>query len=215
MKIVMTGPPGSGKGTQGKLLSKEFSIPHISIGRLLRGLAEKDTEEGRSINQIIDSGKLVPTEFVIEEVAKRIQADDCRPGYILDGVRRMEEAESLHERIGFDRFVHINISEEETHARLGTRTTCKACGEVYGPAHVPKTPNQCDSCQGALSKRDDDTYEVIQQRLAIFKEEGQPILDYADSLGILSVVNGEQSLDVDENVNAVFMDIKSIWELKT
>lgn len=191
----MTGPPGSGKGTQGKILSKNLKIPHISIGGLLRKLANKDSVLGREINEIIDTGKLVPTDVVINQVTERIKERDCIDGFILDGVRRLEEAIPLQEKIIFNKFIHINISEKESHTRLGSRKNCPLCGEVYGPAKLPKEKGRCDSCEGKLYQRDDDTYEIIQQRLDVFKEEGQPILDFADSLNILSVINGEQSLE--------------------
>ena len=190
MKIVMTGPPGSGKGTQGKKLSKNLMIPHISIGGLLRSLANKDSVLGREINEIIDTGKLVPTNVVISEVTERIKEKDCIDGFILDGVRRLEEAVPLQEKILFNKFIHINISEEESHQRLGSRQNCPLCGEVYGSAKLPKEEGKCDSCESNLYQRDDDTYEIIQQRLDVFKKQGQPILDFADSLNILSIING-------------------------
>ena len=202
----MTGPPGSGKGTQGKLLSKNLNIPHISIGSLLRKLSNEDSELGVKINSIIDTGRLVPTEVVIDQVTRRIVSTDCNKGFILDGVRRVEEAVPLNEVITFDRFIHINISEEESHSRLGSRKNCPSCGEVYGPAKLPKIDGYCDSCNQLLYQRDDDTYEVIQQRIDIFKSQGQPILDYADSLGLLNIINGNQK------INDVLSDIKKIFE---
>ena len=204
MNIVMTGPPGSGKGTQGKLLSRNLNIPHISIGSLLRKLSNENSDLGRKINSIIDTGKLVPTEVVIDQVTRRITSIDCKKGFILDGVRRVEEAIPLNEGINFDHFIHINITEKESHIRLGSRMNCPSCGDVYGPAKTPLREGYCDSCNQLLYQRDDDTYEVIQQRIDVFNKQGQPILDYAESLGLLNVVNGNQK------INDVLSDIKKM-----
>ncbi|RLA86133.1 MAG: adenylate kinase [Deltaproteobacteria bacterium] len=202
MNLVLLGPPGSGKGTQAKRLSERLGIPHISTGDILREAVREGTALGKEAKRFMDEGKLVPDEVVIGIVKERLRGEDCEKGAIFDGFpRTVAQAEALDrimEELGrrVDRVIDIEVSEEEVLRRLTGRRTCKNCGAMY---HVvfnpPKEPGVCDRCGGELYQRDDDREETIRERLRVYREQTEPLIDYYRSKGILYSVKGEGKIE--------------------
>jgi len=194
MKIVFIGPQGCGKGTQAKRMSRRLGILHISTGDLLRG-AEGDLR--RELDEYMNSGKLVPDELIVKILKERINQDDCKNGFILDGFpRNLNQAELLKEIVDIDKIVEIGLSDEEAVKRISGRVNCTGCGESYNTltdAH-PKVEGKCDGCGGELVRRADDSEEAVKKRLEIYHSETEPVLDlYKDEV---VRINGEQSIDV-------------------
>ncbi len=202
MNLVLLGPPGSGKGTQAKRLSERLGVPHISTGDILREAVREGTPLGREAKRFMDEGKLVPDEVVIGIVRERLRGEDCEKGAIFDGFpRTVAQAEALDrimEELGrrVDRVIDIEVSEGEVLRRLTGRRTCKNCGAMY---HVvfnpPKEPGICDRCGGELYQRDDDKEETIRERLKVYREQTEPLIDYYRSKGILYRVKGEGKIE--------------------
>ncbi len=185
MNIVLFGPPGAGKGTQGVRLAEEKSIAAIAMGDMLRQAVAEQTPLGVQTKQFMDAGKLVPDAVVIGMIEETIVEEDASNGFLLDGFpRNVAQAESLDEmlsRHGFalDAVVFLDASEELLLERLSGRLICKACGfgfhRHYSP---PREAGCCDRCGGELYQRDDDNEDVIAQRLHVYQEQTAPMLDY-------------------------------------
>lgn len=190
MKLLFVGPQGSGKGTQAKIISDKFRIPDISMGGLLRD-AKGDLK--KEIDFYINKGQLAPPEIVVEALKQRIEQEDCKNGFVLDGFPRSEEQVRLSKGIiDFDRVILIDISDEEAMRRLGSRLTCKKCGGVFNKiTNPPKEENKCDDCGGELFVRDDDKPEAIKKRLEIYHKETKPVLEYYEFIRI----NGAQEIN--------------------
>jgi len=191
MKLVFIGPQGSGKGTQAKIISEKLNIPHISTGDLLRN-AEGELKE--KINSILNSGKLISDELVLDLLKKRISEDDTKNGFILDGFpRNLKQAKMLKKITKIDKIIEISISDEESIRRLSGRLNCKNCGAIYnintGPK--PKIDNKCDKCNSDLYQREDDKPEAIKRRLETYHKETEPILENYPHVKI----DGEQSIE--------------------
>jgi adenylate kinase len=196
------GPPGAGKGTQAEYIVSEFHIPHISTGDAFRLAMSQGTELGAKAKQYVDQGLLVPDEITIGIVKERLQQDDCRKGFLLDGFpRTISQAEALDEIMSamdrrIDHVIYLKVDRELLMARLTGRRICKSCGAAY---HVvfnpPKQENTCDKCGGPLYQRSDDTEEKVGTRLDEYTNKTAPLLTYYEKKGILRQVNGEQSID--------------------
>ena len=160
MKLILLGAPGAGKGTQGEILCKELGIPTISTGNILRAAIKEGSPLGKLADFYIKDGHLVPDEIVIDIVGQRVEEDDCRDGYILDGMpRTIAQAEALESAGGihFDAVISIEISDEEILERMSGRRVCEQCGASYHLVTVPpKTPGVCDKCGGNVVQRKDD-----------------------------------------------------------
>ena len=159
MKLILLGAPGAGKGTQAEIISKTLKIPTISTGNMLREAMKNGTELGLKVKNFMDNGQLVPDDVVIGIVEERVARDDCRNGYILDGMpRTIPQAAALQERgIEFDAVVSIEISDDVIEARMTGRRVCGSCGASYHiAAHPPKAEGVCDACGGELVIRKDD-----------------------------------------------------------
>jgi len=202
VRIVLLGPPGSGKGTQAELLSKKYEIPHIAMGDILREEVAKKTPLGEKVNVYMSKGELVPDEIVIEVLKKRIQEADCKNGFILDGFpRTLNQAKALDNmlselNIKIDVAVYIDVPDEEIMRRLSLRRTCKVCGKVYNLHYNPPKQNgKCDVCGGELIIRNDDKPEVIKNRLRVYNERTRPLVDYYDHHKLLIRVSGVDSID--------------------
>jgi len=161
MRVVLVGPPGSGKGTQGGLLERELSVPHISSGELLRESAAAGTPEGRQAKEFMDRGQLVPDELVIELIKSRVARPDCRRGFVLDGFpRNPAQADKLQEVLrdnGVDHVIALEVPTQVIVGRLSGRRTCRQCGTLFHTAfNPPKVEGRCDACGGELFIRDDD-----------------------------------------------------------
>lgn len=192
MKLILLGAPGAGKGTQAEILCKKLGIPTISTGNILRAAIKDGTPTGLKAKSYIDAGRLVPDEVIIGIVDERLSQDDCQNGYILDGVpRTIAQAEAL-ERAGvsFDAVVSIEISEEEILRRMSGRRVCEACGSSYNVEAVPpRVEGICDNCGGKLIQRKDDTPETVRERLKVYHNETEPLVDFYAARGLLKPVS--------------------------
>jgi len=203
MKIVILGPQGSGKGTQGKLLAENLRIPHISTGDISREEAKRNTKLGRKIKSIVEKGNLVPDDIILGLLLKRVKRKECRNGFILDGYpRNKKQLDSIKDKIKFDVAFWLDVSEKESIKRLIARRECKKCKAVYNLLIMkPKKAGLCDKCGSSLVQREDDKPQAIEKRLAIYRKKTRPIFNYFSKKGILVHINGEQDID------KVFSDI--------
>ncbi len=213
MNLILLGPPGSGKGTQAKLIVEKYGIPQISTGDMLREAVAKGTELGKEAKKYMDAGQLVPDEVVIGIVKERLQQPDCEKGFILDGFpRTIAQAEALDkilEEMGkkIDAVINIQVPEEEVVKRIVNRRTCKNCGAVYHLIYnPPKEDNKCDKCGGELYQRDDDKEETVRKRYKVYKEQTEPLVEYYAKKGILYNIDGTKSIE------EVFAEIDSILQ---
>lgn len=202
MKIVMLGAPGAGKGTQAKMISEKYGIPHISTGDILRANIKDNTELGQKAKEYMDKGLLVPDELVVDLVVDRLSKDDAKKGYILDGFpRTIPQAEALTEalaKIGekLDYAIDVDVPDENIVKRMSGRRACVGCGGTYHIVYNPtKVEGVCDACGGELVLRDDDKPETVQQRLSVYHEQTQPLINYYTKEGILKEVDGTVALD--------------------
>ena len=196
MKLILLGAPGAGKGTQAEILCKKLGIPTISTGNILRAAIKEGTPTGLKAKSYIDAGKLVPDEVIIGIVHERLAQDDCKSGYILDGVpRTIAQAEALEKAgIGFDAVVSIEISEEEILRRMSGRRVCEACGSSYNVVSIPpRGEGICDNCGGKLIQRKDDTPETVRERLKVYHTETEPLVDFYAARGLLRPVRSDDT----------------------
>ena len=196
MKLILLGAPGAGKGTQAEILCKKLGIPTISTGNILRAAIKEGTPTGLKAKSYIDAGKLVPDEVIIGIVHERLAQDDCKSGYILDGVpRTIAQAEALEKAgIGFDAVVSIEISEEDILRRMNGRRVCEACGSSYNVVSIPpRVEGICDNCGGKLIQRKDDTPETVRERLKVYHTETEPLVDFYAARGLLRPVRSDDT----------------------
>ena len=217
LNLILLGPPGSGKGTQGERLQEDFRLPYYATGDILRAAVKEGTEVGKQAKEYMDRGDLVPDEVIIGVIAERLQDEEASDGFILDGYpRTMPQAEALDGKMKELRreitaVLLIDVAEEEILRRLGGRRTCeKNPGHIY---HVefdpPKEEGVCDIDGAKLIVRDDDKPEVIKNRLAQYREKTEPLIDYYDERGILNRVDGRQSPDeVEERIHGIIATLR-------
>jgi|Deesub1362B_J571_1020462.scaffolds.fasta_scaffold00491_15 adenylate kinase len=214
MRIILLGPPGAGKGTQAELLSKKLSIPKISTGDLLRDEVEKKTNLGIKVKKKIEKGELVDDELVFDILKKRIEKNDCKRGYILDGFpRNINQAEKFYKLFNNDQelVIEISLSENELVRRLTSRRICKNCGASYNLLFFrPKIKNKCDECGGDLVRRDDDREDVIKKRFKVYEDETKPLINYYYKKGNYFKINGEA--DISEIFKRIYAIIKNYIE---
>lgn len=203
MKLVLIGAPAAGKGTQAARLVKHYGIAHISTGDMLREEVAKGTELGNQAKSIMASGGLVSDELIIAIVKERIQKDDCKNGFILDGFpRTVVQAEKLDEMVALDKVVYINAPDEVMLARLTARQTCPKCGATYNKLFLPsKVEGICDVCAEALTQRKDDTTEAGLARIKTFHEQSEPLVGFYSAKNILIEVDG--TLEIDDITKAI------------
>ena len=198
MNLILLGAPGAGKGTQAEAICKEFKIPAVSTGNLLREAVKNGDELGLKAKSYMDSGKLVPDEIVIAMLKERIAKDDCKNGFILDGFpRTILQAEAL-DKIGvnIDKVIEIDVPDEVILDRLSGRRVCEDCGTPYHITNKkPKVDGVCDVCNGKLVKRKDDNVDTIKDRLKVFHEQTAPLKDYYINQNKLSVVREHSTLE--------------------
>jgi len=187
MKIVMLGPPGSGKGTYASRLTKMLGIPHISTGDMVREEIKAQTEIGKKIKEYNDRGELVPDEIIIKLLAERLKKADAKKGFILDGFpRTLRQAEALEKISEIDLVINLNVPDEIIIQRLSNRLICKRCGAIYNRLTLkPKVNGVCDVCGGELYQREDDKPEVIRERLKVYKRSTEPLIEYYRRKGLL------------------------------
>ena len=198
MKLILLGAPGAGKGTQADTISKELEIPTISTGNILREAIRNGTPTGLKAKSFMDQGALVPDDVIIGIVEERVARDDCRNGYILDGVpRTIAQAEAL-QRFGveIDKVVSIEIDDAVIEARMSGRRVCGTCGASYHiTANPPKHDGVCDNCGGELVIRKDDRPETVRERLAVYHKQTEALKGFYENLGKLELVQGNQPIE--------------------
>ena len=206
MKIIMLGAPGAGKGTQAKKIAAKYEIPHISTGDIFRANIKNGTELGKKAKTYMDQGLLVPDELVVDLVVDRVQQEDCKNGYVLDGFpRTIPQAESLDAALEIDYAVNVEVPDENIINRMGGRRACVGCGATYHVVYNPtKVEGVCDACGEKLILRDDDKPETVQKRLAVYHDQTQPLIDYYKKSGVLRDVDGTVDMD---DVFAAIVDI--------
>ena len=202
MRVVMLGPPGSGKGTQAHIISELYGVPVVTTGDMLRDAAARGTEHGLTAKGYMDRGELVPDEIVNAVVRDRLGRPDVEEGFILDGFpRSWAQAEALNgildERgLRLDYVVHVTLGDEAIVARLSKRRSCPRCGAVYHlGSRPPRTMGVCDVCGARLVQRDDDRPEVIRNRLKVYREKTRPLLESYEAAGIVREMPGDTPLE--------------------
>ena len=204
-EFVFVGPPGSGKGTQTKMLSKEFNLQHIDTGSLLREEVASGSEEGKLAGSFMDNGQLVPIQLVSKIIKNRLLKDDCKNGFILDGYpRSSEQAMALDEILKevdkneqvTPQVFYFEVAQEKLVERLVNRRSCSKCGAIYNLKTMNlKDETKCEKCGGELIRRDDDTEEVANKRFTTYFEQTAPIIDMYKKRGWLTTIDA--NLDID------------------
>ena len=203
MKLTLLGAPGAGKGTQAEILSRNLGIPTISTGNILRAAVQNGTPVGLQAKAYMDKGALVPDEVIIGIVRERLAEDDCKNGYILDGMpRTLAQAEGLEKAgIELDTALSIEIEDSVIEKRMTGRRTCTACGATYHiEANPPKVEGICDKCGAALTIRKDDTAETVRNRLKVYHSETEPLKDFYQTRGKLITVDNQPSIELTTKV---------------
>ena len=211
MKIVMLGAPGAGKGTQAAMICEKYNIPHISTGDIFRSNIKNGTELGKKAKAFMDEGKLVPDELTIELLLDRVAKEDCADGYVLDGFpRTIPQAEVLTEALAktgekVDFAINVDVPDENIVHRMSGRRSCPKCGASYHIEYIPpKADGVCDSCGAALIQREDDKPATVQNRLSVYHEQTQPLIDYYEKAGVLKTVDGTKDRkDVFDDIVAI------------
>lgn len=200
MKLILFGPPGAGKGTQAKLLTRRFKIPHISTGDILRNEVKNNTALGKNAKGFMEAGGLVPDSLVTEMVKNRMSQKDLGNGFILDGFPRTEtQAKALDEilKTGIDRAIYLSTSEKVVVQRLTGRRVCPKCGTNYHITNMPpKNDMLCDQCRVKLYQRPDDNEATVRNRLKVYLDESESVLNYYKKQGKLENISGD--LDSEE-----------------
>lgn len=196
MNLIFLGPPGVGKGTYASRISPLLGIPHISTGDMFRDEVKRGSDLGKKAQEFMEKGLLVPDEIVFEMLKKRLQQQDARKGFILDGFPRTHpQAELLEKITTIEKVININLREQVLIQKIAARRVCKNCGEIYNiadiregeihlPPLLPKKEGVCD-CGGELYQRDDDKEDVVRERLEVYKKQTQPLIDFYRKQGLV------------------------------
>lgn len=205
IRLIILGAPGSGKGSQCKWIKEDYNVPHISTGDILRKNIAEQTELGIKAKEYIDRGELVPDELVIDLLKNRLEESDCKErGFLLDGFpRTLSQAKALDEYlsergIGIDKVINLNVPDEEIMVRAIHRRTCENadCKEIYHMIYnPPKIEGICDKCGGKLFTRKDDNEETVKNRLSVYHEQTEPLIEYYTEKGILATVVGQEKFE--------------------
>ena len=202
MRVIFLGPPGAGKGTQARELSREWGVPQIATGEMLREAVAAGTPLGREAKRVMDSGGLVPDDVMTGLIAERLRQPDAARGFILDGFpRTIAQAEALDRLLkdlghSLDAVLYFQVSEPELLRRLTGRRLCRRCQTAYHLVSAPpRRPGVCDRCGGELYQRLDDSEETVRRRLEVYSRQTAPLLDYYGGRGLLSTIDGEGSVE--------------------
>ena len=208
MKIIMLGAPGAGKGTQAKLIAEKYGVPHISTGDIFRANIKNGTELGKEAKEYMDKGLLVPDELTVRLLLDIVAQDDCKNGYVLDGFpRTIPQAEVLDKELtklgdSVDFAVDVDVPDENIIRRMSGRRACLNCGATYHIVNIPpKKEGICDVCGSELVLRDDDQPETVKNRLKVYHEQTQPLIEYYTGKGVLRTVDG--TLPMEEVFDAI------------
>jgi len=208
-RIVLMGPPGAGKGTQAKRLAERYNMAHLSSGDILRARRGSGSELGRRLKTYMDAGELVPDEIVVEIMARAIAAQGPESGLLLDGFpRTVPQAEALDGQLAeldrpLEAVLVIDVPDEAVVERITGRRSCPRCGKVYHVAHLPpEVAGRCDACGAELVQRDDDTEDVVRERLAAYRGQTAPVIAYYEAAGraVLRVDGGGSPDEVTERI---------------
>lgn len=208
MRVILLGPPGGGKGTQGELIEKKYGFPKISTGDLLRREVQEKTTLGEMAKAKMNQGELVNDDIVIEMIKHKIFQPDCKRGYILDGfprnvgqARRLEEIEEKRQEI----VINIHLSEQTLIQRLSARRICSSCGAIYNLlARSPRKEGTCDICGSELIQREDDVPEVIKERLKVYHEQTEALIDYYSRKKVYFRIDGEGKIEtISKNIYSI------------
>lgn len=197
MKIIMLGAPGAGKGTQAKMIADKYQIPHISTGDIFRANIKNGTELGKEAKTYMDKGALVPDELTVRILLDRVAQPDCEKGYVLDGFpRTIPQAEVLDQELTkrnekIDYAINVEVPDENIVRRMSGRRACVSCGATYHMVHIPpKKEGLCDKCGNELILRDDDKEDTVKNRLSVYHDQTQPLIEYYSGKGVLQSVDG-------------------------
>ena len=211
LNIVLLGPPGAGKGTQAELIVKKYGIPQISTGDIFRANIKNGTELGKKAKEYMDKGELVPDELVVDLVKDRLEQDDCKNGFMLDGFpRTVFQAEELTKimeakSLSINYVLNIDVAPEMLIDRIAGRRVCKSCGATYNVNTKPTAKEGvCDACGGEVYQRADDNRETVENRINVYFAQTAPLIEYYEKAGVLATVNGDQAMD------NVFSDITKV-----
>jgi adenylate kinase len=203
MNIILLGPPGAGKGTQAKRLERDYGIPQLATGDMLRAAVASGSELGQQAKKVMDAGELMPDALMVRMIEDRIQHDDCKKGFILDGFpRTTAQAEALDEMLqkqdtALDRVIELKVDEEALVDRITGRYSCANCGAGYHDRYQqPKTEGVCDNCGSTeFKRREDDNEETVRSRMQAYRDQTAPILPYYEKQGKLKQVDGMADID--------------------
>lgn len=208
MKIIMLGAPGAGKGTQAKMIAEKYHIPHISTGDIFRANIKNGTDLGMEAKKYMDQGLLVPDELTVKILLDRVAQADCKDGYVLDGFpRTIPQAQVLDKALNelgdaIDYAVNVDVPDENIVKRMSGRRACLACGATYHVEHIPpKQEGICDTCGQELVLRDDDKPETVLNRLKVYHDQTQPLIDFYTAKGVLRTVDG--TVDMQDVFSAI------------
>lgn len=202
--IMFIAPPAAGKGTQAELVTKKYNIPHISTGDILREISKEDSEIGSYVYETLASGKLVKDEITYKLIEERLNKDDCKNGYIIDGFpRNLDQAieyDKILANLGYDigNVIYLEISEKTLEKRITGRRLCEDCHAIYNindENSSPKVESVCDKCGGKLYQRNDDNLEAFQTRYQMYLEKTAPIIEHYKKQNVLHVINGEDTVE--------------------
>lgn len=210
MNFIFLGPPGAGKGTLAAQVAEEYGIPQISTGDIFRENIKNQTELGKKVKAILDSGGLVSDEVVLEIVEDRLKKDDCKNGFILDGFPRTIPQAEAFEKLGIDvKVVNFEVDNDLIIARLSNRCVCKNCKANYNVKFMPpKVEGKCDKCGGELFTREDDKLESITHRLEVYRKETEPLIEFYKKLGKIT------DIDSARDSSLVLVDFKKLFPKK-
>ena len=208
MNLILLGAPGAGKGTQATKIAARYNLVHISTGDIFRANIKNGTELGKEAKEYMDKGLLVPDELTVRLLLDRVAQDDCKNGYVLDGFpRTIPQAEVLDEKLSelgekVDYAINVDVPDENIVNRMSGRRACLSCGATYHIVSIPpKKEGICDVCGSELVLRDDDKPETVQNRLKVYHDQTQPLINFYEKKGVLRSVDG--TLPMEEVFTAI------------